>query len=122
MTTRKTGDASVLRQLMRTIEDRKQQPPTKPSYTVKLLQGGTQAIGKKIREEAGEVVDAAEEPGTEGKAHLVREAADLIYHLWVMLASREISLDDVEGELARRFGTSGIEEKASRSSRKANET
>jgi phosphoribosyl-ATP pyrophosphohydrolase len=108
-----SNEQSVLARLMATIEDRQAHPAEK-SYTSKLLAGGTPAIGGKITEEAAEVVEAADEPGDEGRQHLVREAADLVYHLLVMLAHRGTGLADVEAELARRFGISGLEEKASR--------
>ncbi len=108
-----SNEQSVLARLMATIEDRRAHPAEK-SYTSKLLTGGTAVIGGKITEEAAEVVEAADEPGDEGRQHLVREAADLVYHLLVMLAHRDTGLADVEAELARRFGISGLEEKASR--------
>ncbi len=104
---------SVLAQLMAVIVDRKTNP-TDRSYTHKLLAGGVPKIGAKIVEEAAEVVEAAGEEGEPGRLHLVHEAADLVYHLFVMLCHREISLIDVEAELARRFGISGLDEKASR--------
>jgi len=84
------------------------------SYTARLLAGGVAKIGAKIAEEAAEVVAAAAEPGEEGRQHTVREAGDVIYHLLVLLAARDVSLNDVESELARRFGVSGLEEKAAR--------
>jgi phosphoribosyl-ATP pyrophosphohydrolase len=98
---------------MAVIEDRKQNPPER-SYTSSLFAGGVERIGAKITEEAAEVVEAAGEAGDEGQRHLVHEAADLVYHLLVMLAQREITLDEVEAELARRFGISGLDEKESR--------
>jgi phosphoribosyl-ATP pyrophosphohydrolase len=98
---------------MATIEDRKKNPSAK-SYTSQLLSGGVNAIGGKVTEEAAEVVEAASEPGEEGRQHLVRESADLLYHLLVLLAHRDAGIGDVEAELARRFGISGIEEKAGR--------
>jgi phosphoribosyl-ATP pyrophosphohydrolase len=104
---------TVLAQLMATIDDRKAHPSTK-SYTSQLFLAGVDAIGDKIIEEAGEVVEAAGEPGDEGRRHLVREAADLLYHLLVLLSSRQAGLVEVEAELARRFGISGLEEKANR--------
>lgn len=104
---------TVLAQLMAVIEDRKRTLPEK-SYTTKLFAGGVPKIGEKIVEEAAEVVEAAGAPGDEGRAHLIREAADLIYHLFVMLGHREVRLTEVEAELARRFGISGLDEKASR--------
>lgn len=106
---------SVLNQLMAVIADRKRNPPPK-SYTTSLFAGGVEKIGSKITEEAAEVVEAAGEPGEEGKAHLIYESADLIYHLMVMLGHRDIELQEVEAELGRRFGISGIDEKASRGS------
>lgn len=104
---------SLLARLMAVIEDRKANPPAK-SYTTSLLEGGVAKIGAKITEEAAEVVEAAGEPGSEGREHLIYEAGDLLYHLFVLLAYRDIGLGDVEAELARRFGISGIDEKAAR--------
>jgi phosphoribosyl-ATP pyrophosphohydrolase len=103
----------ILAQLMAVIEDRKINPPAK-SYTTTLFAGGVAKIGKKITEEAAEVIEAAGESGEEGRAHLIREASDLIYHLFVMLGHRDIKLAEVEAELAKRFGISGLDEKAGR--------
>lgn len=105
---------SALDQLQQTIAARAA-APDQPSYTNQLLAGGVDAIGAKITEEAAEVVEAAAEAGDEGRRHLVREAADLVYHLLVMLQHRGCGLADVEAELARRSGTSGLAEKAARS-------
>ncbi|MDA1053065.1 MAG: phosphoribosyl-ATP diphosphatase [Planctomycetota bacterium] len=105
---------NALARLMATIEDRKANPPER-SYTTSLFQGGVEKIGHKILEEANEVVEAAAEPGDEGRSHLVHEAADLIYHLFVMLGYQGVKLEEVEAELSRRFGTSGLDEKAARS-------
>jgi phosphoribosyl-ATP pyrophosphohydrolase len=104
---------SVMAQLTAIIEDRKRNPPPR-SYTTSLLAGGVAKIGEKITEEAAEVVEAAGEPGEDGRQHLVREAGDLVYHLLVMLAHRDVRLEEVEQELARRFGVSGLDEKESR--------
>ena len=98
---------------METILDRKTRMSEK-SYTASLLAGGVEKIARKITEEAAEVVAAANEQGDAGHKHLVHEAADLVYHLLVMLAHRDVPLADVEAELARRFDISGLEEKASR--------
>jgi phosphoribosyl-ATP pyrophosphohydrolase len=106
-------ETDILPRLMAVIEDRKASLP-EGSYTTKLFAGGVEKIGAKVTEEAGEVVAASAEPGEEGRQHLVYEAADLVYHLFVMLVHRGISLPDVEHELARRFGLSGLEEKAAR--------
>ena len=104
---------SVLAELMKVIENRRANFPA-GSYTTQLLEGGVDKIGAKIEEEAREVVLAAAEPGAEGRAHFIHEAADLIYHLWVMMGHKAVTLADVEFELARRFGISGIDEKAAR--------
>ncbi len=99
--------------LEQVILDRQESPGEK-SYTAKLLAGGVEKIGGKIIEEAAEYVEAAGEPGDEGRKHTIYEAGDLLYHFMVLLASRGIRLSEVENELARRFGVSGIDEKASR--------
>lgn len=104
---------SVFTRLMAVIEDRKANPPEK-SYTTSLLAGGVAKIGAKVTEEAAEVVEAAEESDDEGREHLLYEAGDLLYHLFVLLAYRGIKLEEVESELARRFDVSGIDEKESR--------
>jgi phosphoribosyl-ATP pyrophosphohydrolase len=88
--------------------------PDRASYTSQLLTGGAAVIGAKIAEEAAEVVEAAGEAGDAGREHLIREAADLVYHMLVMLRLRDCSLTDVADELDRRSGMSGLEEKAGR--------
>jgi phosphoribosyl-ATP pyrophosphohydrolase len=98
---------------MATIEDRKRNPSEK-SYTNRLLSGGIDKIGAKILEEAGEVVEAAREPGDAGRTHFIYEMGDVLYHLFVLLGHQDVRLEEVETELARRFGTSGLDEKASR--------
>ncbi|HEX5446799.1 MAG TPA: phosphoribosyl-ATP diphosphatase [Pirellulales bacterium] len=107
------GDPTIFARLMAVVEDRKAHPSEK-SYTQRLLSGGVAKIGEKVTEEAAEVVEAAAEPGEQGRQHLVREAADLVYHLFVMLAHRDVPLAEVEAELARRFGIGGLAEKAAR--------
>jgi phosphoribosyl-ATP pyrophosphohydrolase len=108
------AEPSIVLSLMEVIAARKSNPPAERSYVVSLLAGGVPKIGAKIVEEAGEVVAAAAEPGTEGRAHLVHEVADLVFHTLVLLGHHDIPWSDIESELARRFGTSGITEKASR--------
>ena len=104
---------NVLTTLMATIEDRKRNPPAR-SYATSLFEGGVEKIGAKIMEEAGEVVAAASESGSAGHEGLVHETADVIYHLLVMLGHKGVGWDEVEAELARRFGVSGLDEKAAR--------
>ena len=96
------------------IADRKAAAVPGKSYTAKLLADGVATIGAKVAEEAAETVEAAAEAGEDGRQHTIREAGDLVYHLLVLLAAREIAFSEVEAELARRFGVSGLEEKASR--------
>lgn len=103
-----------LDQLEATIAQRKAAADAGSSYTARLLAGGVAKIGPKVIEEAAEVVEAAAEPGEPGRQHTIREASDVIYHLLVLLAAREVTLAEVESELARRFNMSGLEEKASR--------
>lgn len=106
-------DENIFAKLMEVIESRKGASGEK-SYTASLFAGGLQRIGAKITEEAAETIEAAAEGGDEGRRHLVHEAADLVYHLCVLLAHRDIGLEEVEAELARRFGISGHAEKAAR--------
>jgi phosphoribosyl-ATP pyrophosphohydrolase len=102
-----------LDKLERTIAARAANPNEK-SYTSQLLAGGVEMIGAKIIEEAAEVVEAAGEPGEAGREHFLREVGDLVYHLMVLMRYRDSSWADVEAELARRFGVSGLDEKATR--------
>ena len=109
-----TAAASApLVKLERTIHARAKKPNAK-SYTSQLLAAGVPKIGAKIVEEAAELVEAAGEPGAAGEEHFIREMGDVFYHLLVLLCLKNRNLHDVEAELARRFGVSGLEEKASR--------
>ena len=111
------SDPSILPKVLAVIADRKANPPAERSYVVSLLKGGVSKIGAKITEEAGEVVEAADEPGEAGRDHLVHEVADLLFHTLVLLGLKDVPWSDVEAELARRFGVSGIVEKESRGSK-----
>jgi phosphoribosyl-ATP pyrophosphohydrolase len=103
-----------IQRLMLTLRERASDRPA-GSYTTKLLDGGPEKIGGKIREEAEELIEAASEEGDAGREHFVYEAGDLIYHTLVLLAWRGVELDEVAAELGRREGTSGLVEKANRS-------
>lgn len=92
------------------IASRKNDPSAR-SYTTALLAAGPTKAGAKVAEEAGELVSAA---CGESDERVVSEAADLVYHMLVLLACRDLSLARVEDELARRFGVSGLDEKAAR--------
>jgi len=102
-----------LDELEQTIAERAAHP-SDTSYTAQLLAGGFEKIGAKIVEEAAELAEAAGEPGDAGREHVIREAADLMYHVLVLLCRQNATLADVEAELARRAGVSGLEEKAKR--------
>jgi phosphoribosyl-ATP pyrophosphohydrolase len=99
-----------LDRLAATIAARKTAAPDS-SWTAKLLSLGPEKCAEKFGEEA---VEAIIEAVKGDRARLTAEAADVLYHLLVMLAARDVTLADVEAELARREGTSGIAEKAAR--------
>jgi phosphoribosyl-ATP pyrophosphohydrolase/phosphoribosyl-AMP cyclohydrolase len=101
---------ALLPRLFAELERRKHTSSTS-SYTRKLLEEGVDAIGAKIREEADELARAL---ASESDARVVSEAADELYHLLVGLLARSLSLRDVEAELDRRSGVSGLAEKAAR--------
>ncbi|MBM6593999.1 phosphoribosyl-ATP diphosphatase [Microvirga pudoricolor] len=83
------------------------------SYTAKLITGGPAKAAKKLGEEAVEAVIAAV---AEDRANLTAEAADVLYHLLVVLQGAQIPLNDVMAELERRTAQSGLAEKAARPS------
>jgi len=101
---------SALDRLAATIAARKSADP-EGSWTAKLLARGPEKCAEKFGEEA---VEAIIEAVRGDRARLTAEAADVLYHLLVMLAARDVTLADVLAELARREGTSGIAEKAAR--------
>jgi len=104
--------SDILVQLADVLEERKQAEP-ESSYVAKLYDKGLDAILKKIGEEATETVMAAKDGD---KDKIIYETADLWFHTMVLLAQQDLKPDDVLNELARRFGLSGLEEKASRKS------
>lgn len=101
---------SALDRLAATIKARKGADPDS-SWTAKLLSKGPEKCAEKFGEEA---VEAIIEAVKNDREKLTAEAADVLYHLLVMLAARDVTLDDVLAELERREGTSGIAEKAAR--------
>jgi phosphoribosyl-ATP pyrophosphohydrolase len=122
--------SSVLHQLFEVIEQRRREMPQN-SYTSTLFLGGIKKINEKIKEESQELIEAAENflissekdkngdktanaAPTEAQKQVVHEAADLMYHFLVILAACDLSLYDVDRELSRRFGKSGLSEKAER--------
>jgi phosphoribosyl-ATP pyrophosphohydrolase len=103
-------DAVILSQLADILEARKQGDPEK-SYVAGLYTKGLDAILKKIGEEATETVMA----GKDGdNTQIIYETADLWFHSMILLAQQGLRPEQVLDELARRFGISGLEEKAAR--------
>lgn len=99
-----------LEKLAATIASRKGADP-ETSWTAKLLSKGPEKCAEKFGEEA---VEAIIEAVKGDRARLTSEAADVLYHLLVMLTARDVTLEEVLHELERREGTSGIAEKAGR--------
>ncbi len=102
--------SDILQQLTRILEARRLADPDS-SYVASLHERGMDAILKKVGEEAAETIIAAKN-GDRGQ--IIHETADLWFHTLVMLSHQGLSSEDVLAELERRFGTSGIEEKAAR--------
>ena len=103
---------TALERLAATIESRRGADPAS-SWTAQLLAKGPEKCAEKFGEEA---VEAIIEAVRGDRARLTSEAADVLYHLLVMLAARDVPLSDVMAELDRREGRSGVEEKAARGS------
>ncbi|KIC33224.1 phosphoribosyl-ATP diphosphatase [Leisingera sp. ANG-S5] len=101
---------SLLHDLEATILSRKGTDP-ETSWTAKLLAKGPEKCAEKFGEEA---IEAIIEAVKDNKAKLASEGADVLYHFLVMLAARDVALEDVLQVLAKRQGLSGIAEKASR--------
>ena len=101
----------VLSRLEGIIAERAAAADGDASYTAKLLSAGTEKCARKFGEEAIELILAS--VGGD-RTHLTAEAADVLYHLLVVLKAGEVPLDDVMHELASRFSQSGLQEKASR--------
>lgn len=105
-----THRLDILEAVAAAVENRKGAAP-ESSYTAKLLSQGMEKCAKKLGEEAVELALAAM---TSDKKHVAAEAADVFYHLLVLLAAADVPLADVMAELHRRQGVSGIAEKAAR--------
>lgn len=106
-------ESQIIEDLYDIIDSRKGGNPEK-SYTSKLFQRGRAQICKKLGEEATEVIVASL---AQKNADVVAESGDLLYHLLVLWADHGIDPKDIWKELARRTGTSGIDEKKSRKNR-----
>ena len=103
-------ESDVLDRVFEVIRRRKAERPA-GSYVTQLLDGGLDAIAAKVREESEELLAAAASGGPEQIAH---EAADLLFHVWVLLGASDVAPARVYELLQKRFGTSGLAEKASR--------
>ena len=101
---------TAIERLAATIESRRTADPDS-SWTAKLLAKGPEKCAEKFGEES---IEAIIEAVKGDRARLTSEAADVVFHLLVMLASRDVTLGDVQAELERREGTSGLSEKAAR--------
>ena len=101
---------SALARLARTVAARAEAEPGS-SWTATLLARGPEKCAEKFGEEA---IEAVIEAVRGDRTRLTSEAADVLYHLLVMLQARGVTLEDVEAELARREGRSGLQEKAGR--------
>jgi len=101
---------TALERLAATIDARRGADPAS-SWTAKLLAKGPEKCAEKFGEEA---IEAIIEAVKGDRARMTSEAADVLYHLLVMLAARDVALADVLAELDRRSGRSGIDEKAAR--------
>ncbi len=115
-----SNSPDVFDRLMAQIHARVHELPS-GSYTSKLLQGGVAKMGAKVTEEAAEVVEAAaqcEHDPNLPNDHLIYEACDVLYHLWVLVGSRGITVEQLRRELTRREGTSGLEEKRQRDTKR----
>ena len=104
-------DLEVVHRIQATLLERKGAAPDS-SYVASLYAKGTDAICKKVAEEAAEVIMAAKDGD---RLHLVREVTDLWFHSMILLSQFGLSVEDVVSELRRREGISGIDEKNSRS-------
>lgn len=104
---------AALQHLAETIDARATEGDGGRSWTAKLLTRGPDACAAKVAEEGGELADAVRRESDE---RVASEAADVLYHVFVALRSRGVSLDTVAASLEARQGTSGIDEKAGRGS------
>ena len=104
----------ILQRLMAVLASRKDADPDS-SYVAGLYEKGLDAILKKIGEESAETIIAAK---SGDKQQIVHETADLWFHCLVMLAQQDLEAQQVLDELERRFGVSGVEEKAARNQSK----
>ena len=104
---------NIFYKLEKILEERKSATADQ-SYVSSLYDKGRGSILEKIREESEEVINAVNQ---EGREEVIHEVADLLFHLLVLLRNENITIDEIESELDKRFGISGHDEKASRESK-----
>jgi len=104
---------NIFKKLEKILEERKSATADQ-SYVSSLYDQGAGSILEKIREESEEVINAVNQ---EGREEVIHEVADLWFHLLVLLRYENITIDEIESELDKRFGISGHDEKASRESK-----
>ena len=102
--------AAMFEQVYEVIRERKQSSPEE-SYVASLMTKGTDSILKKIGEESAEVIIAAKNKNRDEQIH---EITDLWFHLLVLMVDQGLKLEDISKEFEKRFGQSGLEEKAQR--------
>jgi phosphoribosyl-ATP pyrophosphohydrolase len=98
------------------ILERRKESTASSSYTKSLFDKGLEEILSKISEESEELIEAAKDKNKNKKKKLIHETADLWFHTMVLLSYEDISAKEILDELEKRFGTSGLDEKASRKS------
>jgi len=103
----------TLQELEKVLIARKSESPD-TSYVASLYAKGLNKILEKVGEESTEVILAAKDDTADDHQALVSETADLWFHTMVMLAHQNVSIDQINAELSRRFGLSGLDEKAQR--------
>lgn len=108
-----TSNSMILPALMCVLADRRMGDP-ETSYVARLYSAGPERIRAKLAEESAELIAAASGAGIERSQAIAHEGADLLFHTLVLLSWAGLSLEDVERELSRRYGTSGLVEQARR--------
>ena len=98
------------------ILEKRKESTASSSYTKSLFDKGLEEILSKISEESEELIQAAKDKSKNKKKKLIHETADLWFHTMVLLSYEDISAKEILDELEKRFGTSGLDEKASRKS------
>lgn len=109
-------NSELLHRLSETMSSRRNADP-ETSYVARLMAGGPDAILRKIGEECTELILAGK---GDNRQNVVMESSDVLFHVMVLLAYNDLSIEDVLEELRRREGTSGIEEKRARGTAKQN--